>query len=563
MNRTGYLENKIAGYVLFAENPDGTTPETLKPTDLDRTAALQLTPRDLLLSSEDIQHFRDTGFVHLYRVLSKFCNEEMLLSRQYITPPATENSTTRMRTLVHPPPTIPAIKVLNDRKPSSLFTLPVLSLDETKVEELMQALAMMIEELGQNEAGLDMMIALVSGDWLTIRNIVLGLYQLQDGENVKERLDFLEPVIGLFHLQMNVLKIHMQNFWQPMLEDFAGMIRDKKVSFKVPDFRAANYFFNDVLDGALLAAFCQHKSVDVADAEELKAFLERSAKIRLDRERAKFKAERKQGKSHSKGGKTGNNADVDGDITMERDQANEGNHHHEPTGKTTLESEGVAADSQPEEHPDDFDWTKVAKDIMDELYDFRKLHKMRTDEETVSEEGNDTGMGMEADDLEAAPETMSTVRKRQRKTAREDNEYESINVPWPGPDSENERPDPTSTQQSNHPQPEERNETQKTTNKRDLLYENYLLFAREALVYREYEDAVSCGDVGRIEKVVRYWAVMYQGTKLTNYPQEMIHLVACLLKIWGGDIREMWLNNCLVNMVGRKGAWLPLNLFCE
>lgn len=56
---------------------------------------------------------------------------------------------------------------------------------------------------------------------------------------------------------------------------------------------------------------------------------------------------------------------------------------------------------------------------------------------------------------------------------------------------------------------------------------------------------------------------MYQGTGLKNYPQEMIHLVACLLKIWGADLREMWLNNCLVNMVGRKGAFLPLDLFCE
>lgn len=90
-----------------------------------------------------------------------------------------------------------------------------------------------------------------------------------------------------------------------------------------------------------------------------------------------------------------------------------------------------------------------------------------------------------------------------------------------------------------------------------------MLFARDGLVYREYEDAIRAGDTGRIEKVIRYWALLYQGTNLSNYPQEMIHLVACLLKIWGEDIRDMWLDNCLVNMVGRTGAWLPLDLFCE
>lgn len=61
----------------------------------------------------------------------------------------------------------------------------------------MKAIAAMIQELDQSADGLEFMIAMVSGDWLTVRNIILGLYQLQDSHDIKERLDFLEPVIGM------------------------------------------------------------------------------------------------------------------------------------------------------------------------------------------------------------------------------------------------------------------------------------------------------------------------------------------------------------------------------
>lgn len=40
--------------------------------------------------------------------------------------------------------------------------------------------------------------------------------------------------------------------------------------------------------------------------------------------------------------------------------------------------------------------------------------------------------------------------------------------------------------------------------KRDIPLENALLFLRNMLVFRDYEDAVKCGDTGRITKCIEY-----------------------------------------------------------
>lgn len=128
MNRTGYLENKIAGYVLFPQNADGSIPKQLQRTDIDRNAAVSLEARDLLLSDEDLQHFKSTAAVHYYRVMTKFAKEQMRRQRRYLG--TDEQGLPKI--MLKTPPQMPQLRVL-DAKPSKLFTLPVLSFDETKV----------------------------------------------------------------------------------------------------------------------------------------------------------------------------------------------------------------------------------------------------------------------------------------------------------------------------------------------------------------------------------------------------------------------------------------------
>lgn len=118
------MENKIATYVLFAENADGTIPPTPTKDSIDREGALRLTSEDLLLKPNDFAGLREAGFVHIYRVLSKFAPKEMKEVRKKVLPDG--------QVVMDKKPEIPEVHFIG-KKPSKLYTLPVLNLDETKV----------------------------------------------------------------------------------------------------------------------------------------------------------------------------------------------------------------------------------------------------------------------------------------------------------------------------------------------------------------------------------------------------------------------------------------------
>jgi hypothetical protein len=99
------------------------------------------------------------------------------------------------------------------------------------------------------------------GDWLTIRNINSALFQCQDALMEDETFDFVEPVMGLFHLQMNVLKLSIGNYWGradgkdlASLQHFVRMVGNNRVKKDAKAFRACLFFVNEVLDSHILAA---------------------------------------------------------------------------------------------------------------------------------------------------------------------------------------------------------------------------------------------------------------------------------------------------------------------
>ena len=50
----------------------------------------------------------------------------------------------------------------------------------------------------------------------------------------------------------------------------------------------------------------------------------------------------------------------------------------------------------------------------------------------------------------------------------------------------------------------------------------------ERITYLDFIIACQSGFSGRVEKCIEYFAIFYQGSILTNYAGETIHLVACL-----------------------------------
>ncbi|KAF8460175.1 hypothetical protein BDZ91DRAFT_799075 [Kalaharituber pfeilii] len=98
---------------------------------------------------------------------------------------------------------------------------------------------------------------------------------------------------------------------------------------------------------------------------------------------------------------------------------------------------------------------------------------------------------------------------------------------------------------------------------RDLVYENSMLLLQHALAYMDYIHAVRRGDPARIMKVLEMWTPQLLGSRLVNYPTEMVHMMACFKKMWSPEMTEMWMQTCLVNPSGRHGGWMPADLFGE
>ncbi|KII95550.1 hypothetical protein PLICRDRAFT_25991 [Plicaturopsis crispa FD-325 SS-3] len=97
----------------------------------------------------------------------------------------------------------------------------------------------------------------------------------------------------------------------------------------------------------------------------------------------------------------------------------------------------------------------------------------------------------------------------------------------------------------------------------DMVYENAVLFLRDALLSREFTDAIKCGDSGRVVLILKVWALSFRGSGRTKYAHEMLHLCHNIAHVWPKGIRDIVFNNWLVNPSGRPNAWVEVDLMQE
>jgi hypothetical protein len=98
---------------------------------------------------------------------------------------------------------------------------------------------------------------------------------------------------------------------------------------------------------------------------------------------------------------------------------------------------------------------------------------------------------------------------------------------------------------------------------RDIVRENAFLFLQHGIVYNEFCEAMRYGDSGRVERCLRLFCIWFQATRQTNYAMETIHMVACLRKVWSPELREYWMDNCLLNLSGSGDGFLACDLVGE
>jgi hypothetical protein len=70
-----------------------------------------------------------------------------------------------------------------------------------------------------------------------------------------------------------------------------------------------------------------------------------------------------------------------------------------------------------------------------------------------------------------------------------------------------------------------------------MVFENAVLFLRDALISREFSDAVKAGDSGRVVLVLKTWALSFRGNGRTKYAYEMLHLIHNLTSVWSPATR--------------------------
>ncbi|KAF7358319.1 hypothetical protein MVEN_00881400 [Mycena venus] len=99
--------------------------------------------------------------------------------------------------------------------------------------------------------------------------------------------------------------------------------------------------------------------------------------------------------------------------------------------------------------------------------------------------------------------------------------------------------------------------------KGDMVFENAILFLRDALLTREFTDTVKAGDSGRVVNVLRLWVFSYRGSGRTKYAHEMLHLLHNLICVWTKELRHVILQNWLLNPTGKPNSFVEIDLVQE
>ena len=73
--------------------------------------------------------------------------------------------------------------------------------------------------------------------------------------------------------------------------------------------------------------------------------------------------------------------------------------------------------------------------------------------------------------------------------------------------------------------------------RRDIIYKNALILLNIGLLYLDFADACREEYSARIEKCIRCFAVVFLGSYAKNYAGEMLHLTACLKKLWNPEFK--------------------------
>lgn len=278
MQNRAHIRNYTAGYVCFLQGARNRSSGLLPRAEmLDWTGAVKVTNEDLMISAATFEYTRKAAAANIWKVFNRYFREEMgvgLRKRDYA-----GNIIKGFYDSIK----APAVFVLPNKK-SDLHTLTAFAKDESIITEVIEIIKLIVEELDLPEAELLEKMILFKGDYMTVRNLLWvslstqispqsifyepiysrffskAVYRRQEDDPINQ-MQFVEPVIGLFHAQMCLLGTIFKAHWgnedgrdPATIKRFINMMgKSGMVSPKIKDFRAYDNFFNDLLDGYIIA----------------------------------------------------------------------------------------------------------------------------------------------------------------------------------------------------------------------------------------------------------------------------------------------------------------------
>ncbi|KLO09019.1 hypothetical protein SCHPADRAFT_834522 [Schizopora paradoxa] len=94
----------------------------------------------------------------------------------------------------------------------------------------------------------------------------------------------------------------------------------------------------------------------------------------------------------------------------------------------------------------------------------------------------------------------------------------------------------------------------------DMIFENAVLFMRDALILREFTDAIKCGDAGRVLTVLKLWAHAFRGGGRNKYAQEALEFIHNFERVWSSSDREIIAKHLFLNPSGSPEGNIEMDL---
>jgi hypothetical protein len=256
----GHEVTHSAGYVCLMKCCDKDKCEcgSLPLNSIDHSGAKRVSQADFIPTKETAEYLTLTRNSLFGQALMRHCGKAMRKQR---------NDHGNIMHQVEDPP-LQHIRAASGK--AQIFTLKTFDQDQATVDAAIRNIDNICTELGIGETEIADKVVMFHGDDLTVRDITIAKYLRVRDIGPFEQFTWIEPIAGLFHLQMNVLKMLMHIFeggiMDPAsLQRFRFLFGREGVDKEVKDFHACDEFFRNVSDAHILALFMHQHGIRTFD----------------------------------------------------------------------------------------------------------------------------------------------------------------------------------------------------------------------------------------------------------------------------------------------------------